>query len=530
MTADRPDTKPPKSNAAAWQPPLLFLAAVTLFYLSFTPGTIEGMGYNGENLTAADQIVTNLFNLARRQPLVTMEWTRHGGLELLFELPFAFASRLLFGPSVKWMGRLMSLQPILATSLLCTLLLVWMRRLSGSWGTSYALAAVAAFTTLLWPYAYIGLETTQSLCLLAAAYLAIGRTPRHTWPEVLALGAFSACALALKLTGLYMLPAVAYLNFRYFTASVERPRNSRVMQLLVTGALVITVFGLNYYLKVLYWSRFPGGSIKYFLNVLVDSPLTAIAQALSFFGSVNKSLLLFAPVVALSLLRLPQTYRAQPYLVTFALLVLGGLVGGHSLVMVWAEETWGPRYLHSAIAPLVICLASAWNDDSKKWRGEKFLLPATALLGLLINLPGVLVPYTSLHLATIRSEHSTLPALQYDPRFNHVRFNYHLLQIWLATKAGGAQQPVWWPPPTRWWFERPAALPAEQTVDLREWALPQPVLLKAWTPTLNVSPGIYLLLRIFLFFSLCASLVLFVWQSRRLGKSNEKLLETAPMS
>ena len=102
MTAESLAT--PHTTAIATTPrlPLLFFAAVTLFYLAFTPATIEGMGYNGENLTAADQIVTNIFNTARRQPLVPMTWTRHGGLELLFELPFVFTSRIAFGSSVKW--------------------------------------------------------------------------------------------------------------------------------------------------------------------------------------------------------------------------------------------------------------------------------------------------------------------------------------------------------------------------------------------------------------------------------------------
>src|SRR5262249_52541237 len=161
--------------------------------------TIEGMGYYGENLTAADQLVTNLINLAHRQPLVPVGWTRHGGLELVFELPFVLLSRLLFGASVKWAGRLLALQPILATALLCTLLFSWARRLTGNWRWSCALALTAALSTMLWPYAYIGLETTQAVCLLAAAYLALGRHTKHTWPETLIFALLCACVLAVKL-------------------------------------------------------------------------------------------------------------------------------------------------------------------------------------------------------------------------------------------------------------------------------------------------------------------------------------------
>jgi hypothetical protein len=437
-----------------------------------------------------------------------MSWTRHGGLELLFELPFVLASRLIFGPSVKWAGHAMALQPILATALLCTLLFVWMRQFGGSWRASYPLAITAAFTTLLWPYAYIGMETTQSLCLLAAAYLALGRLPRRTWPEVLVFAALCACALALKLTGLYFLPAIAYLNFCYFAAPVGESGSKRSRQIVTLIALVLAIFGLNYYLKALYWSQFPGGSTEYFVNVLVDSPLTALAQAFSFFGSANKSLLIFAPVVALSLYRLPQAYRAQPHLVIFALLVLMGLVGGYSLVTVWAEETWGPRYLHSAIAPLVICLAV--TKPLSEPHGLKKLALAAAL-GLAVNLPGAVVTYGSLHLAATDSSRATLTALQYDPAFNHVRFNYRLLGLWLAAKFGRANQPVPWPPPPAWWFAKPADAAPEKVVDLRQWAMPQSVLLRGWTPAMNMSPRQHLLLRLLLGGGLGLSLAIFIW-------------------
>ena len=508
MTYKLPATASSPAITAARRFPLLFFAAVTLFYLSFTPATIEGMGYNSENLTASDQVITNIFNVARHQPPVPMEWTRHGGLELIFELPFAFVSRIFFGPSVKWSGRLLALQPILATSLLCVLLLVWMRRLSGSWRASYALAVVAAFTTFFWPYAYIGLETTQSLCLLAVAYLALGRPPRRTWLEAMAFSALCACALALKLTGLYLLPAIAYLAFCYFAAPVSQSKGRRAGQTVTLIAVIIAIFGLNYYLKVLYWARFPGGSMEYFVNVLVDSPLTVLAQAFSFFGSANKSLLIFAPVVALSLLRLPQAYRAQPQLVIFALLVLGGLVGGYSLVTVWAEETWGPRYLHSAIAPLVICLA-ATKPLGEAYGLKKLILAAA--LGLLVNLPGALVSYTGLHLAATNSSRSTLTALQYDPAFNHVRFNYRLLGLWLAARFGGANQPVPWPPPPAWWFAKPADAASEKAVDLRQWATPQSAVLRAWTPAMHSSPRQHLLLRLLLGGCFGLSMTFFFW-------------------
>src|SRR5262245_35371177 len=101
------------------KPHWVLFTALFAFYLSFTPGTIKGMGYNLENLVAANQIATNLLNLVLRQPFVPVNWPRHGLLELLFDLPFVFTSRLLFGNSLDWIGRVMAIQPILFTSLSC---------------------------------------------------------------------------------------------------------------------------------------------------------------------------------------------------------------------------------------------------------------------------------------------------------------------------------------------------------------------------------------------------------------------------
>lgn len=491
----------------------LFFCSVALLYLAFSPATIEGMGYYGENLAAADQLLTGLFNFIQRRPLTPLTWTRHGGLELLFELPFTLVSRLCFGASIKWAGRVLALQPILATALLMTLVLAWTRRLTGDWRNSYAVALAGAFATMLWPYAYIGLETTQSVCLLAAGYLALGRPARKTWLEVFIFAGCCASVLALKLTGLFLLPAVGYLGYCYF--SVEG-FNRRVTKIVTSLVLIAGIFSWNYYLKEIYWTHNPIGSAELLAGLLVDGPMVWLAQALSFFGSSNKSLLIFAPVTVIGLIGLPRAYRAQPRLVLFALLVLGGLVSGFSLMKVWTEETWGPRYLHAAIAPLLVCLAASQSISGRPHK-PRFVLAAATLLGLLVTVPGVLIAYTSLHQAATRSNRATLTAIQYDPAFNHVRFNYRLLRLWLAAQFGGARQPSLWPPPQSWWFDKPTDAASDKVVDLREWATPQPALMREWAPAMSVSPRQHLLLRLLLGGCLGLSFWLFVWQYRLLA-------------
>lgn len=481
---------------ASWAPRLtrkpaaVFFVAVTLGYLAFSPGTLEGLGYNGENLAAINHLMTNAVNLFRQRPLAPVSWTRHGGLELLFELPFALVSHLFFGASVKWLGRVMSLQPILATAGLCTLLFVWASELTNNARWSYGLALAAAFATMLWPYAYIGLETTQSLCLGLAAYFALSGRARHTWLELCAFAFFSAAAVTAKLNGGFLVPALVFLSWVYL-GGLPAKQVKRGAALI--AVIVCCIFSLNYYLKALYWAK-SGGSTGYFLAMMVSSPTTALLQAFSFFGSANKSLLIYAPLVLLALWRLPQAWRVNRLLVSFALLALGGLLGGFALVVVWTDETWGPRYLHSAIVPLLLCLAAASSGLEHPPRRDIPLL-ALAVLGIMFSLPGVLVAYTRLHQAAIGASQSTLSTLQYDPAWNHICFNYKLLGLWFDAQRGAASTPAPWPPPPRWWFEQPADAPPLKTVDLRELAIPQPLVLQDWRPSFFVPNKMFQVMR-----------------------------------
>ena len=490
----------------------LFFLALTLFYVSLTPGTIEGQGYNQENLIAANQVVTNAINAVTAKPLIRVEWTRHGFIEPIFIVPFAAASRVLPGGSAKWTGRLAIFQPILATSLLCTLLLIWIYRLTTSLRMGVLLAGCAGLGTILWPYVYIGLETTQSLALLIGAYIAFGRKPKRSWLEVLLFATACAVTVAVKLNGVFLAPAIGFLILEYFglgihASSVRPARWKRVFGWKPgsVAAIVAATYALNHLAKSRYWSGMDAG-VNYFRDILVDSPLTVALQAFAYFGSPNKSLLLFCPVLALSFFTLGSAWRQQPRLVIFALLALGGLIGGFSITRMWADETWGPRYLHATVAPLILCLAAAKSALPFQWRRE-WLTLALLILGFAVSLIGSFFPYGSMHIAATRSSRATLEALQYDPELNHIRFNWKLMRVWLGRSQDAS--PVSWPPPRRWWFAKPEDASPEKTVDLREFSTPQPMLAQNWRPTMQASPRKYLAIRFLC--GLCLVLSLVAW-------------------
>ncbi len=515
MIDDKTATSPKALKRISW----LFFLALMALYVALMPGTIEGQGYNQENLAAANQIVTNCVNVATGQPMIRVEWTRHGFIEPIFQLPFAFASRALFHGQVKWTGRLASFQPMLATSWLCTLLLLWTVRLTRSLRWGVLLAVCAGLGTMLWPYVYIGLETTQSLALMLAAYLVLGREPTRTWPETWWFAIACAVAVAVKLNGIFLAPAIGFLILKYVSRSL-RPS----LKLIGVLSVIATIYGLNWLAKARYWSGMDGGT-NYYEALLVDSPLTAALQAFAYFGSPNKSLLLFCPILALSFATMGRAWRRQPQIVIFAWLLLGGLISGFSITVMWADETWGPRYLHAAVAPLLLCLAATKAARVFQWKREALTL-ALLVLGMAISLLGSLFSYGALHLAATQSSQATLEALQYDPAWNHLRFNWQLFRIWVRSDSDNSNQSAWWPPPRHWWFAKPEGTPPENPIDLKSVAQPQPLWVQSWRPTMSVSPRTFLLLRGMCCLCLVLGLGGMVWIWRQAAAADRYLKTT----
>ncbi len=496
------------------KPHWLFFLGLSAFYLSFTPGTIKGMGYNLENIVAANQLTTNLFNLAQWRPLASIDWPRHGVLELIFGLPFVISSRLLFGDSIDWAGRVLALQPVLFTSLSLVVTFLWIRRLTGNPAWSYALSLTAGVATMLWPYAYIGLETTQSLFVILSAYLALAVEKRASLPRLLIFGFACGAAISVKTNGVFLAPAIIYLIYCYFFRGHKSPADTFRIdagRIILVLTVVASIYLANRHYSAKYWEGAYGGSSGYFFTLLADNPLRMAFQLLSYFGSVNKSLLLYAPVTALGLFTLPRAYRSDPCVVIFAVLILAGMAGGFSLTYMWADETWGPRYLHEAVLPLTICFAATrkgGKDDGGensdfRWRREAPML-AAALLGAVISFLGSFFYYGSLHVAAMKVSQPALESLQHDPRLNHIEFNARLLKIWAGKKFGGVEKPEYWPSHYNWWFQKPSDVADEKSFDLRELAVPLPLTVKGWEKSYSISLNQYRVLRAFL---LCSFLL-----------------------
>lgn len=506
--------------------PCLFFFALMLFYYSLTPGAIAGMGYSQENIEASNQIISNLAHwLTLRPATTTVVFPRHGLYEPILEIPFILVGRLAFGPSFAAADRGASLQPIVFTSFICTLILIWARRLTGSelWG--YVLALTAALSTLFWPYAYIGLEPSQSLFLLLSGFTALSCDRKRGWPLTLAFACSCGLAVSVKSTGLFLIPAIAFLLFCYFRpVRVERGDRDYLDWKKVAAAIAVvaTLYLVNDHRRALSATS-QGGALAVFKTFGIRNPLAFFVNMFSLVVSVNKGLLIFSPPILLCLLALRRVFRERPRLAVFAILVLLGLMGGASMLWCWTDETWGPRYLHAAIGPLMVCLAVTRREFKFRWRKEIPLL-ILVISGMAVSFLGAVFYYGNLQGAAMMSSHATIEKLQYDPNWNHIRFNAQLMRIWLQTRAAGAavkNEP--WPPAEIRWYPGPNEAPLVETkqVDLNMYAVPLPAI------TRGTGPATFFLrvYRAGFVISFLLGAALLVWLGRKAARDDRRVNE-----
>ena len=303
------------------------LAAVFLFlgcaliYLFFSPGAIAGMGYTGEDMRATNELISWIGDTH-----TSIDWPRNGVVPLLFDAPFLALGRA-HAQKEMWEDRYLAIGPVLATALLLAVLFLWLQELTTNPVWSFSLTMIAGFATMIWPYAYIGLETKQSLALLIAGYLTLGSSIRTPFRTVVFL-ASCAAAVSVKSTGVFLAPAVAYLAFEYFARGRELALSAAIAAKLAGSlALIGAVFLLNSYSRSLFWAKI-GGTQGFLDQWMVRDLPSFFDNLISFFGSANKGLFVYAPVTVLGLLAIPLLPRSQRGLKWFTLLTIGGLAGG----------------------------------------------------------------------------------------------------------------------------------------------------------------------------------------------------------
>lgn len=445
------------------------------------------MGYHGEEVAACRQVLDRLDFSRLAPPSAPILWPRNGAVGLAFQCPFVLVSRMVPGSNAWREERYLSLQPVLASAALVTILFLWCSRLASSPSWGFVLALAAAFATMLWPYAYIGLETTQSLFLLLSGFLAIearGAKGFPTWRLTVLFGACSGIALSAKSGGLLLAPAVALLFWTLFRrsgfadADAKPPRASSLARCAVAIGLAVAIVSFNEHFRALSWRRF-GGMRDFARQWLVHDAWSPLLHLIAYFGSPNKGLIVYAPIAILGVVAIPAAFARDRRVALFSLLTLAGIAGSLSFLEMWSDETWGPRYLHSALGPLVLCFAASRRLRPLRARSESPFV-AAVILGLGVSFLGAFFYYGVVSVIAAGSAPSTLQALQGDETWNHVRFNARLFDVWVRDPRGRAKDPEYWRPGRLWDFgEHPREL-VWTNVDLRRFAKPQAFVFQDW--------------------------------------------------
>jgi hypothetical protein len=439
---------------------LLLFAGFACFYLSLSPGTIAGMGYTSEEMASADRMLTRADAWVKGVPVPPMLWSRHGPLPVLFDVPFVALGKFFLSPDF-----LLSFQPVLLTAALLAVLFLWLRTLASP-GMSLFLTFAGAFGTMLWPYAYIGLETKQSLFVLLCGYLSMAcGAQRKRW-QVMLLALSFALALSIKSTGLMLAPALGYAVWVQFRDDWRNRRADLLTVMAIAGCFwVFSAWG-----REQFWQ---GRGLKALLFWLVDSPIVAFTNAIGIFGSPTKGLFVYAPILLVCLYAVPRAWRTHRDLTVFAMLVLAGIAAEMSLLRVFADELWGSRYLHVAIAPLLLCIGAA----RQRWHWRKDApMAALAAAGLVVSFLGAFYYYGVRLQAAAQVGQNTAEGLMGDGVWNQVAFHGRLFRVWMTP----GKEPALWTTRHEWMYTAPPGTGPWKSVDLRALCEPQSLMLRLW--------------------------------------------------
>ena len=440
---------------------LLFLGLFAS-YLSLSPGTIAGQGYAGEEMDSGLRMLSVATAWMKGHQAPPMLWSRHGPVPVLFDLPFLKLGKLAVSPDFA-----LSFEPVLFTAGLATILFLWLRKVCSP-GMSLFLTLTAAFGTMLWPYAYIGLETKQSFFVLLAGYLALAGGKIRSWPRVLFFAIVCALAMTIKSTGVTLLPAIAYLVYVQFRDDWRIRRSQMlVLVLIVVGVSALGVWGRNFY-----WTPMGGGADA-LRPWLVDSPFQVFSNAIGVFGSPTKGLLVYSPLLIAGLYAVPRAFRGHHDIVIYTSLVTACTLGLLSVLVTASDEVWGCRYLHLAIPLLILCIGAAWPRF--RWRREAWLA-VLGIVGVAISFLGAFFYYGVRDFAMKDAGQNTMEWIAGDNVWNHIEFNDRLLHTWLE----GGTLPALWTPRHVWvWTPPPDASPWK-SINLRNYCEPQSFLVRFW--------------------------------------------------
>ena len=316
-------------------------------------------------------------------------------------------------------ARPMALLAQASAAALGTLLALWVARATGLRRHGLAIALAALFTTPLLPYAFVERELTLPLLLFMAGFLAIGPTRLRTPARDLGVLLASAGVLLSDASGLLLLPLLVWLVWcGAERGGVERPADPKP-RFYVATALLLLLFGARAW------------SLDRQAIAWASSPVDWLVHVHGFLLSLNKGLLLFAPLVLIGLWRSFRGTVSDRTVGRFALFAAASLIVPFAGLETWSDASWGPRALLAAMAPALLALALSRSERARRGGHRRWIIGAV-VCGLAANTLGTAIPQTALADLAAQAGTETRDALLFDPAWNHPRVNAALLGVWLV--------------------------------------------------------------------------------------------------
>lgn len=358
----------------------LFLLALSVYLLSMT-GTL---GIDEETMYLVTESIAERGEVCVQAPMLRDAWTatgvggrRYSILEVgqsILALPFYYGGKAACSIAPPGMhgylkrAAVACLGPV-SGALAVLLVALVAEALGHTRARGVAVALLAGFGTILWPYARTFYREPVLAALLLGAVWAVTRyrrEPEARWAVIAALAVFLAGTVRVLALGLAPV----------FAAAVWR-RGSKAGGIVAAGAIAALAVDLGY-------NALRFGSLSatgYPSEETFSHPLHL--GLYGFLFSPGRSVFLFCPVLLIALIGLPRMWREA----RATLGVVASVVAFHLCVYAcwwaWANGRglWGPRYLVPMV-PLAL-LPAAWVKPGRLWASLLAIAVAIQVLGVL---------------------------------------------------------------------------------------------------------------------------------------------------
>ncbi len=374
--------------------------AVGLFLLSIYLLTYSGRFHSSDGqamfavteslVRRGDDDINQLLWMGQQQGTYGMDgelYCRKGIATSLLSLPLAW-----LGLVVPFWGLVQTtlLFNTFVTALTGVFVYLYVNRLGYSARTSLGLSLVFGLATLAWPYAkYDFSDPLAGLGLFAAAYLLLRYRDSGKASDAFWAGAGLGLAVATRYANLIILPLFGLLLLAYMARDKERKMRATLLSpiLAFTLPLTITAFLLGGYNYARYGNPLQTG---YLPQEKFSTPwLEGISGLLV---SPGRGLFLYAPVLLVSLLAIPDFLKRHRLEAALALLVSISYVLLYGRWFFWhAGYAWGPRFL-VPIVPFAVVLMATLVEKLSGWGWLAFA--ALCLVSLTIQILGLSVDFT----------------------------------------------------------------------------------------------------------------------------------------